>query len=350
MEEDQRLFVDKYAPQSFTQIKFNEDLGKMIESFAISNNMPHMILRGSQGSGRKTFANLYIRSHYKLSSLSTKYRTVEIKIPSKIIELQLLYSGYHYQIEPSIHGVYDRIIIQGFIKDMLQTRPISNTPYHIIIINNADQLTIEAQQSLRRTLEKNMDNSRFIFIVSHESNLIDPLVSRCIQFRLSSPTNQQIVDILEQICIKEHINYIFPRLSDLAKISQRNITHAINLLQFTYLNHNEYLTNSGIIKSIDIDVNESYIDNMCHQLMISKSIEDVKILRKMIYELLGQCIEPIILLKKIFVYVLDHTSQVEKQYKIVDVVNHCEGTLKMGSKPIYHIELMCLNIIKLLSV
>src|SRR5437867_704082 len=110
-----RLFIDKYRPLTFDHIKFNQDLADKLKACAQSDEIAHFIIKGPQGCGKSTFADLFIKAKYNKEVLKIKQQNFEIKHASKTIELQLLYSNYHYRIDPSSHGVYDRLIIQGFI-------------------------------------------------------------------------------------------------------------------------------------------------------------------------------------------------------------------------------------------
>jgi replication factor C subunit 3/5 len=312
-----------------------------------------MIIKGGEGSGRKTFANLYIKEKYHQTDIRTKYETIAIKNGSKTIDLQMLYDDYHYQIDPSVHGVYDRIIMQGFVKDILQNKPISKTPYHIVIVNNADHLTFEAQQSLRRTLEKNINNCRFIFIVNQESNMIDPIVSRCIQIRLASPEQRDIVNVLKKICIQEQILHHIHQLEQLAAYSRRNLLKAMNLLQYVHLTTPHILTKSSMINMDEINSTDKYIANVAEQLILTKNPAELLGLRDAVYDLLVQCIEPIKILKGIFYVVFEHLGKIsqndDKKYQLVELLAKCENTLKQGSKPIYHIESFCIGVVIILT-
>src|SRR5690242_11947188 len=106
---DYRLFIDKYRPQSFDNVKFNSTVANYLKACSKSNDVPHLIIKGPRGCGKNTFANLYIKSKYNKDTIQVKRQTLAIKHASKSIELQLLYSSYHYQIDPSAHGVYDRL-------------------------------------------------------------------------------------------------------------------------------------------------------------------------------------------------------------------------------------------------
>lgn len=348
-----RLFIDKYSLNSFNDIQFNQNVAQKLIACSKVNDIPHLIIKGFEGCGRKTFANLYIKSKYNITNFHTKYQTISIKYASKIIKLQMLYSDFHYQIDPSIHGVYDRTIVQSFIKDILQTKPISKIPYHIIIITNADHLTIEAQQSLRRTLEKNINNSRFIFIVDQESTLIESLVSRCIQIRLSSPNNNQICTILESICQNEKIPFQKKQLEQIVHYSRRNLTKAMNMLQYISLIHPKKLSLDVVINFNEINVNEKHLLDLGNHLIIAKTPQDILQLRSLIHDLLVQCIKPVVILKYLFEIVLEHLEKnhvtEEKKYQLVQILSKYESTLKQGNKPIYHLEAASISIIIMLN-
>lgn len=348
-----KLFIDKYRPLSFNEIKFNHETAKNLASCAGQQNITHLIIRGPKGCGKKTFSNLYIKTKYQKDSLRMKQLKFEIKHASKTIELQLLYSNYHYQIDPSMHGVYDRLIMQGFIKDILQNKPIcADMPYHSIIIENADKLTLEAQQSLRRTLEKHMDNCRFIFIIDQEATLIEPLMSRCALFRLGAPTYDQINTILVDICQKEKLNYSISQLQQINNYSHRNLNTAINLLQYFSVCSPENLTQNIIIDFPAIIHLDTYLYNILDTIITNKNTKTILLVRSLLYDLLVHCVEPIDILKKLFKQIFDHFEAQsfpdKMKYQLVDILSKYEHTLKQGSKPIYHLEGFVVSVLNLL--
>lgn len=351
---NQKLFIDKHRPSSYNQIKFNQTISDQLTACAQLKNITHLIIKGPKGCGKKTFANLFIKAKYQKESLRMKQLKFEIKHASKTIELQLLYSNYHYQIDPSMHGVYDRLIMQGFIKDILQNKPIcAEIPYHSIIIENADKLTLEAQQSLRRTLEKNMDNCRFIFIVDQESNLIEPLMSRCALFRLAAPTHDEIKDILKDICAKENIEYLPEQLQQIVNYAKRNLSTAINLLQYLHVCLPQYLKENRLIDFTDIIHLDTYLQNILNLITDSITTKTILSIRSLLYDLLVHCVEPIDILKKLFKYIFEHFEKEgysnQMKYQLIDILAKYENTLKQGSKPIYHLEGFIVSVLNLLS-
>ena len=346
-----KLFVDKYVPSCFDEVIFNQDIAQVLTACAKSVEIPHIVLRGCDGSGRKTFANLYIKSKYLLSKLVVKNSMVEIKNGTKTIELQLLYSDYHYHIDPSTHGVYDRVIIQHFTKDILQTRPISNIPYHTVIINNAERLTNEAQQSFRRTLEKNIVNSRFIFIVNRDYSLIGPLMSRCIQIRLKSPSNTDVTNMLQKICIDEKMTYQMSCLQKIAAYSKRNLAHAMNLLQYMSLNYPEMLSGADKTNFDIVNIKDHYYTSLFNYMMTIKELHNIGEIRNILFELLVHCIDPLQILKNIFHVMFNYLGYKNdiRIHQLIEILSKYENSLKSGSKPIYHLEGACISIIMLIN-
>jgi replication factor C subunit 3/5 len=352
------LFIDKYRPLSFDNIRFNSEIAHKMQACARTPEIPHILIKGPSGCGKNTFADLYIQTKYGKDKLKVKQRMLEIKHNNKTIELQLLHSIYHYKIDPSIHGVYDRLIIQGFIKDVLQSKPpASEIPYHMIIIQNAEKLTLEAQQSLRRTLEKYIDNCRFIFIIGQESNLIEPLMSRCLQLRLSAPTEDEITGILETICEGEGITYNCNQLSQIAEYSNRNLNTAINLLQYMSIHNKEILCTDQEIEFSDFVEIDNYLDQIVETIFettAKKNLKNILAIRTQLYDLLVHCVEPIEILKRLFQKIFQQlrdrvpSATAKAEHELVQALVKYENTLKLGSKPIYHLEgfvVTALNII-----
>lgn len=352
-----KLFIDKYRPQTFKDILFNHNIAKQLIACAKSDDIPHMIIHGPNGSGRKTFAHLYVKEKYNRPNILMRKQKMDIKYASKNIEFNLIYSNYHHLIDPSTYGVYDRIITQGFFKNILQFPPIAGIKYRIIIVENADRLTHEAQQSLRRTLEKYVDTCRFIFLINQESILIDPLLSRCVQFRLSAPTKQTILNTLKNIANEENIKFINERLWDICKYSQRDINLAINTLQHISLYNPSCLTQKRPIEFRLFFDKDIYFDDIVELLWSSKKQKDLMVIseiREKLYDLLVHCIEPIDILKSLFHKSVEKFTQnkFDEQclYKLTEYLVKYEDTMKQCSKPIYHLEGFIVSVFRLIHL
>ena len=334
------LFIDKYKPQNLDDLDFAFPLTKALKNLSKSDNIPHLIFQGIKGVGKKTRALLFLKEKLGPGVLNIKNQIIELKYPNKTIELQLMYSNYHYQLNPSIHGVYDRLIIQDFIKDMIQYKSVGKTPYRIIIIEDADCLTYEAQQSLRRTLEKYIYICRFIFLIREDGNLIEALQSRCIRLRVPAPSAEEISDILNYIAEQEEIDLRPKALNSLIIYSEQNLSRAINSLQVLGTKSPEVLIQDKGVNLSQFSEIEVYITKIIRLLFLGGDLESILQFREYIYDLLVHCVEPIEILKEIFKHLLKAVPDkyFSFKYDIIKATDYYENTLRLGGKPIYHLE------------
>ena len=82
----------------------------------------------------------------------------------------------------------------------------SQIRFKVVVLNEADSLSRNAQSALRRTMEKYMDNLRIIMCCNVTSKIIAPIRSRCMLVRVPAPTDSQIVEILKSCALKESID------------------------------------------------------------------------------------------------------------------------------------------------
>ena len=344
------LFIDKYTVESENDIIFNKNNYMLIKYLSKNETIPHLTITGEQGVGKKNIVNYYIREKFGLDKVKTNLKNIAIKCSNKEIDFSFMYSNYHYFIEPSKYGVYDKQIIQFLLNDILKYRPINKTNYHLIVINNADKLTIEAQQSLRRTLEKFIYNCRFIFLVNSNNSMIDPIRSRCLIIKLDSPTQNEILKILNKICQNENIKASQETLESIVNYSS-NLKETINQLQLltTFkldLTDSKAITQCLYLKDNCYIIAHVLIKNAGRDIDISDLIIDI---RKQVQELLTECIDPILVIKRIFRHIFDFINNDQICSKIIYYTNQYIKYIKQCNKPIYAIEGYCIQIYDLLD-
>lgn len=321
------LYIDKYIPETFDDLTFNKSVIDKMKIISEKNNLPHLILLGGSSSGKKTIANLYI--NYKHQNLIRKTKILIINCKNKKKEVKIIYSNYHIQINPSIYGVYDRIIIKNYINDIIRNN--SNSGKYInIIIEDAEKLTIDAQESLRRSLEKNIDNCRFIFLVNQNSNIIEPLESRCIKIRLSMPTFDETLEIMRKISLNEKLNISESVLSEII-LKSNNLKESINNMQL-YTKYN----------CIQININNT-IDKIVNLLNFGTGITlpNIYHLREILNSLIVHCTNPTYIAKYIFNSIIikfNLKNNIELYEILINALIKCIENLNDCNKYIYHLE------------
>src|SRR5574340_885 len=106
-------------------------------------------------------------------------------------------------------------------------------PFKLVILDEADEMTSDAQTALRRIIEDTSTHCRFIIIANNISKIIEPLQSRCAVFKFTRISEEDIVNHLEDICKKEKIKYNKNGLNAIYTNSEGDMRHSINMLQAT---------------------------------------------------------------------------------------------------------------------
>ena len=346
------LLIDKYRPKSLDELDFGKNINNKLKALSKNLNIPHMILEGKKGSGKKLRSLLFLKEKYGDSVFKMTNRSVTYS--NEV--LNIFISMYHFQFDPSIHGVYDKNLLASFIEDNVKYKPIKLIPYKIIIIENADNLSVEAQQYLRRTLETYVSNCRFIFLVNKINKLIDPLYSRCVKIICPSPTNLEIKTILKKMIQRMNINIIDSFLDDLIKSSERNLNLALH-----YLDRSIVL---GLVTKkfnvYQIDDVEKTVKNIVKLLLNGKDMQiffnensasETITIRKLLYDLQVFGISPTEILNKIFKQILLNISRSEYLiiYKIAELTSNHDNSIRLGSKSMYHLESYVLNVFKIMN-
>lgn len=150
-------------------------------------------------------------------------------------------------------GNYDRVVIQELLKDIAQTQQVDTSAKHrfkgslllpvciavvdgiVVVINEADNLTREAQSALRRTMEKYSPNIRLILIANSSTKILAPIRSRCLLVRVSAPTQTDIITVLKNVVTAENLGNVAPGvLEQIAQESKRNLRRALLMLEAVY--------------------------------------------------------------------------------------------------------------------
>jgi replication factor C subunit 3/5 len=262
-----------------------------------SEDFPHLLIYGPSGAGKKTRIMCTLRELYGPGVEKLRIERQQFETPSKkTIEMTILTSNYHIEVNASDAGYYDRIVIQEMIKNIAQTNQLDShtqKSFKVVVLTEVDKLTKDAQHALRRTMEKYMSTCRLILCCNSTSRVIPAVRSRCLCLRVPAPTNDQISTILKQTCKSEGLTLPTELANRVSIKANRNLRRALLACEATYVAHYPF-TNDQEINEPDWEL---FLKETARLISQQQSVERVMIIRDRLYELLCHCIPTDIIFK-----------------------------------------------------
>lgn len=206
-------WVDKYRPKKLTDIVYQNDIIVMLKTILETGNMPHLLFYGPPGTG-KTSSILAVAMEL-FGPNKYKDRVTELNASD----------------ERGINIVRNKIVTLARSAVGGRDPGYLCPPYKIIILDEADAMTIEAQSALRKTMEDNSKVTRFCFICNYINQIIDPITSRCVKFRFKPIAVVEMVNKLTSIVLKEKVRISEGAIETIAKLSNGDMRRGIILLQ-----------------------------------------------------------------------------------------------------------------------
>ncbi|MFC2174686.1 replication factor C small subunit [archaeon] len=198
-------WVEKYRPKQLNEVVGQRAVVERLEAYAKEKDFPHLMFSGRAGIGKTACALALANEMYDGEGRN-------------ILELNA----------SDERGID---VIRGKIKDFAATLAIGNVPFKIIFLDESDSLTRDAQNALRRTMEKYSRTCRFILSCNYSSKLIEPIQSRCAMFRFTPLTDKDIRKRLEHVAKKEKLDVDDKAYVALEYVAEGDLRRAINILQ-----------------------------------------------------------------------------------------------------------------------
>jgi replication factor C small subunit len=231
------LLNEKYRPLTLDKFVGNENLKKTIQQFLDQNDIVNMLLYGGAGTGKSTLAKLIVHN---------------LDCDSLLINAS---------DERGIETIRDKV--QSFAS------VASFKPLKVVILDEADFLTIQAQASLRNIIETFSRTTRFIMTCNFVERIIDPLQSRCQVLKIVPPTKKDVAKHLAGILDKESISFEINDLVPLVNQYYPDLRKCINTIQLS--------TQDNILKlDQSVLVSSNYIDKIITALSNKAKFNDIR--------------------------------------------------------------------------
>jgi len=303
------LWVDQFRPRALDDLHYHHSLSSRLKALAASGDFPHMLFYGPSGAGKKTRITCTLRQLFGPGVEKLKIDQRVFLSPSKRkLEINLVQSNYHLEITPSEAGSFDRVVIQELLKEIAQTQQVdlnAKQRFKVVIINEADSLSRDAQAALRRTMEKYMSNMRIILCANSTSRLIAPIKSRCLLMRVAAPSPEEMEVVLHHVAKRAPFTLPNEVAKKIADDSGGNLRKAILVLEALKMQSPDL---SGPLTIAKPDW-ETYCHKVADLIVGEQSPARVMEVRGKFYELLSHCIPPTVILKTVAERVVERADE-----------------------------------------
>ncbi len=203
------MWIEKYRPKTLGDVVDQTESVEGIKALLRTpTTMPHLLLSGPPGTGKSTVALCIARQ-----LMGNNFRSLVLELNASD--------------ERGIGVVRDRI--KGF-SQVIQSTP-SGVQFGLVILDESDEMTKDAQTALRRIMETSSRTCRFILICNYQSGIIEPIQSRCSVFRFRYLEEKDAVEYLTRICKAENVDADPKAIARIYEMSGGDLRSAINFLQ-----------------------------------------------------------------------------------------------------------------------
>ena len=241
--QDNSLLVEKYRPSKLENYVGNENIKNSISKYLDQNDIQNLIFYGPAGTGKTTLAKLCVQN----------------------LDCDHLY--INASDERGIETIRDKV--QGFAS------VASFKPLKVVILDEADFLTIQAQASLRNIIETFSRTTRFIMTCNFVERIIDPLQSRCQVLKIVPPTKKDVAKHLNWILQQESIEHDINDLVPLVNQYYPDLRKCINTIQLSTQDNTLKLDHSILVSS-------NYIDKVITELSKGNKVSSFNNIRQII--------------------------------------------------------------------
>ena len=200
------IWVERYRPKTLKEVVGQEEIVERLQAYASTGNLPHLLFAGPAGTGKTTCAIALARDMF-----GENWRM-----------------NYHELNASDERGID---VVRTKLKEIARLAPFGGPTFKIIFLDEADNLTADAQAALRRTMETYSKTSRFILSANYSSRLIEPIQSRTAVFRFRPLKPDAIRGYLGRIAKAEKLKITDDGMDALIYVAEGDMRRAVNALQ-----------------------------------------------------------------------------------------------------------------------
>lgn len=243
-DKNQTTWVDKYRPKTLKDIVGHDDVKNLLITSIEKGDLPHLLFHGGSGTGKTSTVMALVMQLYGPR-----------RINEKVLELNA-------SDENGINVVRDKIIKFANIVVGSADPKYPSPSFKIIILDEADSMTSEAQTALKKVMESTCEITRFVFICNYESKIIDAIKSRCADFRFNPIPDDLMIEKLKTIARDENMiveDDVFQTITDICEGDARRSINTLQNIKYIPRDKDTPVTKADIY-NITSFMDKSYFD------------------------------------------------------------------------------------------
>lgn len=295
------LWVEKYRPKTLPKIHNQEGIVNRLKRFVETKTIPHCLFVGPPGTGKTTAA------------LCLAHDMFGANFHEAFMELNA----------SDARGID---VIRTTVKQFARMASISGLPFKILVLDEADNMTNDAQHAMRRTMERYTQTCRFILCANYPGRIIEPIQSRCAVFRFTSFEAKLLEEYMIMIAEKETVTLKKSGIHAIISVANGDLRKTLNLLQAAAsmekpVDEEAVYSVLGVVKPQDVNV-------LIETAFAGKINETQKMLRTFLFE---QGIAGADLLKQLYKTMLSMDLPAGLQVAIADSVGEVDYRISQGA-------------------
>ena len=328
-------FLSKFYNLKYNDIIFHENIVNMLKKISTNNDIPHIIFYGNNGCGKKTLINILLEFLFGKTIYDIHIRECDVSgSGGKSNKVPIPTTENHIILEPNNNN-FDKYLIREVVKDYVKKKPLTmfndSKKYKVVQINKLDNLSLVAQDGLRRTIEKYSENCRFICYCNSLSKITEPIKSRFLCIHVPSVSVNIIKEFINDICLKENI---IIKKNDINKIISNDVNIVLN---------NIY--NYSVGENLQCEEYNIKIDELIEKIKNKKINE----MREIIYSLTLNNKTEYELLIDVSVKILKDVKNSNKEKEIINCLSQYEILLNKSRRMIILMETIFMKISKIIN-